>query len=122
MAMASVTITPAQVGRPPAEDRAALVRKGAAVRVKVRRSLAIDLAAYGAGEEAHELGWQLLEAMRGGGEPLIYTATVAIPPPKDQAEDPDAPVCLKIPDLDDQGDLFVVAQEDIEIADPQPGN
>lgn len=95
-------------------DRFGLVRKGAEVRVRVSARLAMELAAYGAGEPSRQLGEELLHAMEGSDQPLIYSATVKIEAPADQLSDPMAPVCLEIPDLDDSGDLFVVAQQDIE--------
>lgn len=95
-------------------ERFEFVREGAKVRVQLMPQTALELAANDAEEEAHALGWQLLEVMRRTKRPLVYEATVAIPPPVDQTDDPLAPVCLKIPELDKSRDLLVVTQEDIE--------
>lgn len=73
------------------EERFVRVQKGVKVRARVDRRLAIELAANGAGDEEHALGWELLEALRSSDEPLIYSATVAFPPPPDRAVDPYAP-------------------------------
>lgn len=105
----------------PTEDRFAFIRKGAEVRTRISARLAMELAAYGAGERAHQLGEELLNAMENQDEPLVYSARVQIEAPADRVSDPMAPVCLEIPDLDDSGDLIVVAQEDIERPDQGAG-
>ncbi len=102
------------------EERFRAMKKGVKVNARVDRRLAIEFAACGAGDEMRALGLELFEALRRSDEPIVYSATVAIPPPSDRAADPYAPVCLEVPDLDDSGDLVVFALKDVEVADSSP--
>lgn len=92
----------------------ATLKKGDAVRVRFERSTAIELALYADEDEFRDLGLRLLKLLERGCDSPAYEGTIVIPPPNDRADDPQAPVSVAIPDLDDSGDLFVVSQRELE--------
>lgn len=104
-----------------AEARFGFVWTGARVIAVIPPSLATDLANYDATEGARRFGREMLEAVARNEERIRCSVRVAVPPPPDQASDPDAPVGLEVPEFDQERPIFVVRQRDLARAEPVAG-
>lgn len=92
----------------------AFVTDGARVRVRIDGRFAAELAAFGAGDDEHELGERLLRAVQEAGGHLWFPATVVEPPKPERPADRSSLVAVKIPELDHGDSLFMIRPSDIE--------
>lgn len=108
-----VTASPSHRSESSARARASPpIHKGDTVRVEFDMSRAIELAAYGVGDEEKAMGERFLAAIQRG-ERVLYDGEVVFPPPDDRTDDPLAPVCVRIDELvlDDSENLFVIPRK-----------
>lgn len=99
-------------------DAYAFVREGAEVVAHITTRHAVELIASGAGDEERAMGEELFRRLKGDPdeELLTFPAIVVIPPKPKDLTDPKAVVAVRIPELDDEGDLFTVRLEELSPA------